>query len=406
MPVNGSSNSSRNYATYSFAFLSLMCIYIVAAYKCELIAQGNDARDQPSSLEHSKTGTGALYSLLDNLGVSTSRQLAPWSALPKQGGLLIVIEPLSRHPQPSETGHLKQWVDAGGSLLYICSGSPREPDESDEIAGELSLVRAAAKFEHAQIVVGSPYAAGARTLAVSSKLRIDTNGSKRYKVLVTDSEGVVAVEKKIGRGKVIVITDDLIAANDGIALDDNSVFLVNIVSSAIKPGRLVLFDEYHHGVGFEDSVIGEVTSLYGEIPPVLRRILFLLLFGSITYVISENIKKRPILEVQSHKGHAVPRYGDSYARLLRKSNSTALAVRVIYESLLRDLRIKHGTVDMAPSDLIGREEQAASKTLAQLRSTVLRCEAAIAGSKVTENELLGIAQNVAEIRRELSIGRD
>ena len=93
MPVNGSSNSSRNYATYSFAFLSLMCIYIVAAYKCELIAQGNDARDQPSSLEHSKTGTGALYSLLDNLGVSTSRQLAPWSALPKQGGLLIVIEP-------------------------------------------------------------------------------------------------------------------------------------------------------------------------------------------------------------------------------------------------------------------------------------------------------------------------
>ncbi len=122
-----------------------------------------------------------------------------------------------------------------------------------------------------------PYTNGVNQISVSSPLRIKLSHPERYQVLFRDSQGIVAVHKRMGSGHVILMANDLIATNQGIAQDDNSVFLVNVAAAGAattrSPGERagrVAFDEYHHGVGFEAEAPGSVGVLAEHMPGPLK----------------------------------------------------------------------------------------------------------------------------------------
>ncbi len=69
-----------------------------------------------------------------------------------------------------------------------------------------------------------------------------------WRPLVKDSLGVLAVEKSIGKGKLVLLSEGAFVTNLNIGRADNGIFIHRLVKSLTGGGR-VYFDEFHHGHG-------------------------------------------------------------------------------------------------------------------------------------------------------------
>jgi hypothetical protein len=218
----------------------------------------------------------------------------------------------------------------------------------------------------------------------------------------------VAAYKRLGRGHVILMTDDLIATNAGIAKDDNAVFLVNVAAAGSNRARsLVAFDEYHHGVGFETNRSGDFGVLLQRMPGPLKASLIALMSFAIIVVLEGNIRTIPVSRVQTVAVRPAGQYVRSMARLYRRVGARNLAIQTMYVQLLRDLeRELRLTGDALPSDIISNASIQLNVDSGTLTSIVNRCERCIAGSKLTEREMIELAQAIERFRRESGIVRN
>lgn len=388
--------------------LALFLLFLFGAYHFEQVAQETEPQDQPSSLATTKPGAGALYQLLDSLGYHVARLTQPWSALNATQSLLVVIEPLSRTPEPAEIAPLQHWIEQGGTLLYIAAKVPRGEDPQDTVAGDMSLKTVPADLSHpAPAVADSPYTDHVTTIAATSTLRIVPSATAGYQVLFRDGLGILAAHKPLGKGHVVLVTDDQLATNAGIKSDDNAIFLVNIASAAthLQDGSVV-FDEYHHGVGFETEVEGASESLFGNMPPALRFTLLDLSAFGLLLVFVGNRRSRPLRRVPEVAFRPTADYVNSMARLHKRAGATDLALNAIYQRFLRDLRrelnVFPGT---RPDQLVPLIQSQFHVNGQEIYDLLTRCEQIAAGMRVPDSELVNLSSRIDHFRREFGIVR-
>ena len=384
------------------ALICLLLLFIAGSYQCELVAQENEARDEPSTLATTSPGAGALYELLGSLGYNVSRSTSPWSSLSNSAGLLVVLEPLARDPVESEMLPLKSWIMSGGTLLYVCSGQPRSEDTNDPVAGDVRLDPADPAVAHLDIEPdASKYLSGVKSIAVSSSLRIVPAPNAGYTTLISDHQGAVAVEKPLGKGKVIVVANDLMATNSGIGMDDNAVLVVNIASSSVEGHRAITFDEYHHGVGLASSTVSNELNLIGQLtlPIKLTGTAFMAFLFLVVY--NGNRMRGPIKPAPLEERTIPADYINSMARLYSRSGSVGLALEQHYRRFMRECRSSlNASPDLPPGELISLLELELGKQLPELRQAVERCEQSIAGLRVSEGELVKLSNLFNTFRRE------
>jgi len=82
------------------------------------------------------------------------------------------------------------------------------------------------------------------------------NGKKRFinpgiewKEIIIDDQGVLAIEKKVGTGRIVLFSESDFLSNMHIRKEDNVLFAYNLISdySAGFKDKIVYFEEYHHG---------------------------------------------------------------------------------------------------------------------------------------------------------------
>lgn len=325
---------------------------ILAAVCFALIAgpgQGPES-DLSTSYSNAASGTKAVYTLLgDRLGYNVDRLEQPYNEMPPNAAVLIVVAPLEQIPiTPEERSALDEWIQAGGKAIFIS-------DSLESIPAHYGSTR--------QFGKGFVY-------AINSRSVISNKGARNYR---------------------------------------NALKVVNIIAEHATPpqpspekggGNLILFDEYHHGLGrSEFQTILIHTGRHVKLGAVVVAVALLALcygrgrrFGAVRNLPSYQ-NRRPEFE-----------FVESVARLYERSGAADLAADILVKSLRQSLCLKLGLSSDAPRHLIvQRLESEEQKDAATRVDRLLAYEQA--GQRMSKAELLRVAQEIHSVEKELGLVR-
>ena len=300
---------------------------------------GKSESDISTSYSNDASGVKAVYTLLgDRLGYSVDRLLVPYTDMPKAARVLVVVAPLESFPiTQEERDALDKWIRAGGTAVFISDSLRSIP---------------AHYGSNKEMSKGFVY-------AINSRRAITNKGARDYR---------------------------------------NVMKVVNIIAEHAKPSNLVLFDEYHHGLGRSElqSIVLN-TQRQVKIGAVVVGLALLVLcygrgrrFGAVRNLPSyEN--RRPEFE-----------FVESVARLYERAGAADVAAGILLNSLRHGLCLKLGLSSDAPSELIvQRLESEGHEDAAQSARRLLARPQA--GQKMSKSELLHVAREIHSVEKELGL---
>lgn len=203
-----------------------------------------------STLRTTPDGTGALYDLMRELDVPTSRRMTPLdgpSPLGRAFALLAPTQPLTA----TERDTLLDWVQAGGTLL---AGAGFGDPLLDSLG--VSLVGVGGFHAVAVRTVPGPWTAGVDSLApvhvafaVSRSSPLSDLQPLAVLSGVADSvtSDIVVLRARYGDGRVVLFSDPWMLSNDRIGRSGAAVLFARAAADAVADGGVLQFDEFHHG---------------------------------------------------------------------------------------------------------------------------------------------------------------
>jgi hypothetical protein len=215
-------------------------------------------------------------------------------------------------------------------------------------------------------------------------------------VYLGDLEGALLVDYPYGAGRIVLLSDPYLVANNGIALSDNLKLALNMVSA--RDG-LIAFDEYHQGRGVtENAVIA-----YFKGTPVLP------IFGQLVLIIllllwTRGRRFARPLPVSRIDRRSKLEFVTSMAELQERSRAFDLAIENIY-SRTRRVLARYGGVDYnSPRSEIAARVASRSNVDAHKLETLMRqCEETINGRPVTWRQSIDMVRRLREVERSLGL---
>lgn len=385
--------------------LVLFVLLIGFAAFYEQVGQERVASNAPTTVSTQSEGVRALYLLYQREGIRTEPLKAPWSELGSTDGLLVFVEPPDKERPLTidDIKDLETWIRGGGTLLDLVSDPPvNQPlDPANPLTGDCGATAGPPELHDVPIssAIGSALMAGVESLSVMSSQRLVLAKDAPYTVLARDANGIVAVEKPLGRGHVILIANRFGATNAGLAKADNAVFLVNIAHQRAG-GRTVRFDEYHHGIGFTERVADKKGGLWESIPLAWRLATFHLLAVGLLLVYNGNRRFGPARVAAPITMRASTDYVNSMARLYRRAGAADIAIETLYSMFLRDLRRALDVPNDSGIAFIARTaQQKFGPDAAGIQDLLARGEAVLAGQRPTEPDMLHLAKQIERFRK-------
>ncbi len=287
------------------AFVALNLLLLARATK---VARRAEIVPLPSTFRTTASGTQAVYELLQRLDVPVGRWLQPLTQpLPGDVTVLVILEP-EVYLRPIEAQRLREWVDAGGTLLLAAgpAAAPHSPVRA--LPRHLFLQeRTGAKARAARLAGADPggyrqgdryhwpvdranrYLTGVASLelrpgdsavpgteALARALAEQTDPRREWPI-AGRSPAWLATVTALGQGRIVYLSTAAWFHNQQLGRADNARFVINLLLAHRGDGR-ILFDEYHLG-----SVGAESLAALLWRPPqrwlVLQLALALLLLG-------------------------------------------------------------------------------------------------------------------------------
>jgi len=309
----------------------LLLVLVVAGFFLSSPNSGAESKVS-TSYNADPMGVKAFFTLLDRLGYRVERLHKPYASLGQRESVLFIVRPTSKIGR-ADYDRLRRWVERGGTAVFVT-------DRLAEAPSELRRSRGLGK--------GRVYAFDKRLRITNEAMRDARNAERLVRV----------VERHAGRG-------------------------------------VVVFDEYHHGLRNDGSML----TLVG--PRVRVAALALLAAG---VVLCHTMGKRfgavrDLPRRETARGDS--EFVEAVARLYGRSRATDVAARVLCESFRLGLAGKLGASPV-DSELM-EAVRVDIPTFEERVSSVLR--ACNAGDKPTERELVGIAGEIAALEEEMGIGR-
>ncbi|MCA1818265.1 MAG: DUF4350 domain-containing protein [Acidobacteria bacterium] len=212
----------------------------------------------------------------------------------------------------------------------------------------------------------------------------------------TDERGALVAEFTRGRGRVVVVADPFLVANNGVARADNLQLDENVLTAG---GGLVAFDEYHQGRGETRNQI----AAYFAGTPVVAMFGQLILIAAVVAFTRGRRFARPVPAPRVDRRSKLE-FVASMAELQQRARAFDLALENIYSRTRRALARYGGTDLAAPREEIASAVSARSGTdRARLSALMRDCEETIAGTPITARRALQLAASLRELERSLGI---
>lgn len=213
----------------------------------------------------------------------------------------------------------------------------------------------------------------------------------------TQERGPLLVEYPHGNGRIVLVSDPYIVANNGIARADNLVFAINVVTGN---GGLVAFDEFHQG----HTATHNALIQYFEGTPVLAICGQFALLGLMVIWSRGSRFARP-LPLPTVDRRSSLEFVASMAELQQRAGAHDLALENIYGRVRRVLVRHAGLSNSSPRAEIAARVAARSGVNRQELETLMRnCEDTINGARTNARESLRMARRLRQIESALGLG--
>ena len=346
-----------------------------------------------SSYRSTPYGTLALYTLLEESGYSVSRFEKPFTELKAQGpGTLIVIAPSEAHqPDEEEFIALNKWVDAGGLLIII------DRDIQVPVGDGTARTEVAQSSTNVRPLQPTSFTRGVHRVGLSeyaTRVRLDSRSATYH---IGDDQAAVLADAQVGKGRVVLLTDQFVVANNGISREDNIILGLNLIEG--RPPGPIAFDEYHHGYGTSSASAGLMSYFRGTPVPWMMAQAGLLA-ALVVYSYGRRFG-RPIPLRQERRTTNLE-FVSSMANITRLAQASDLAVENIYSEFRKRLcrfsgmpsKIQNVRLAAAAARLTGLDER-------ELNGLLWRCEEIVRGEPVSEHDLLRLVTRIREIEAQL-----
>jgi hypothetical protein len=215
-------------------------------------------------------------------------------------------------------------------------------------------------------------------------------------VHLANFQGALLVDYLHGKGRIIVLSDPFIVANDGINRADNLQLTINAVAGA---GGIIAFDEYHQGRGdFRNELFA-----YFAGTPVLSMLAQLSLLVLVILWTSGRRFARPLPLARVDRRSSLE-FVASMAELQQRARAYDLALENIYTRTRRVL-VRYAGVDHNSSraNIASRVAARSSVNREQLESLMRECEDAINGEPIDARRSLRLVSRLREVERALGL---
>jgi hypothetical protein len=209
--------------------------------------------------------------------------------------------------------------------------------------------------------------------------------------------GSLLIDYPHGKGRIVLLSDPFIVANNGISRADNLQLAINLVTGG---GGLVAFDEFHQGHGATQNALIQ----YFEGTPILA------LFGqfgliALAIVWSRGRRFARPLPLPHVDRRSSLEFVASMAELQQRARAHDLALENIYGRVRRVLVRYAGLNNSSPRAAIAARVAARSGLKQQQLETLMRnCEETINGAPTTAKETLHMAKRLRQIENRLGLG--
>ena len=347
-----------------------------------------------SSYRSTPYGTLAFYTLLEESGYNVTRFEKPFTELKNhEPGTLIVIAPPDAHqPDDEEFIALNNWVEAGGVLIVIDRviqvpvGDGTANTERAESNTAVRPLQPTLFTRGVQRVGLSEYA---------TRVRVNTRSATYH---IGDDQAAVLADAQVSKGRVVLLTDPFVVANNGISQADNVILALNLIQG--RPPGPIAFDEYHHGYG-ASSTGGGLMSYFRGTPVPWMMAQAGLIAALVVYSYGRRFG-RPI-PVRQERRTTNLEFVSSMANITRLAEASDLAMENIYSEFRKRLCRFSGV----PSKIENaRLAAAASRRNTRLDERELagllgRCAEIARGEPVSDPDLLRLVTRIREIEADL-----
>jgi hypothetical protein len=358
-------------------------------------AEENELNGSRSSYRSSPYGTLAFYTLLEEGGHDVTRFQLPYSGLrdrPEVGALVIVAPPQYRQPNEEEMQGLTRWVTEGG-LLVIIDREIELSFEQTEISTDWDEPMAGIRplqptlltrgVEHVEL---SEYATH---VVLDSPTAVFHLGNERAAVLA---------EATVGEGRIVLLTDPYVVANNGIPKADNAVLASNLFAG--WSGGTIAFDEYHHGFGSSQGA-GLMSYFSGTPLPWM-----LYQAGLVALLVVYSLGRRfgRPLPLRHERRTTNLEFVSGMANITRLARASDVAMQNIYSEFRKRLcrysgmpsKCETARLAQAVARRAGLDERAIARLLTQ-------CDQVARGRPATEKDLLNLVGQIRSIESELKL---
>lgn len=431
------------------------------AYVQEEKRQDSELAPNRSTYNSGSTGTRALYDFLSESGYKVMRwREAPErlfaDSSPKVHTFVLIGRPLVS-VEPHEAASLLRWVASGGRLVLI----DRRPDDAllpragdwtihtefvdypgfnDDPANAELMTKGVkplppiqptlltqdvetvqpSRFFSAIKITADQGAAKKKAAeeddfetildeeseappppAVATDEKSAANVSPAPVVHLATSKSPLLIDYRYGQGKIVLLSDSYMVANNGIALKDNLQLAINLLGG--YPGSsstgVIAFDEFHQGRSTTSNAF--VTYFAGT--PVLaiagQTVLLVLL---VLWTRGRRFA-RPVPLTQVDRRSSLE-FVASMAELQQRAQAYDLAIENVYSRTRRVLARYAGIDYNSPrSEIAARVASRSTLTAHQIETLMRQAEEAINSGGISERQSIHLVKRLREMENALGL---
>jgi len=437
----------------------LVALNAASYVRVEHVSDSESTPDR-STFNSGATGTQALYDFLRESGSQVVRWREPSSSLLSFNGprpdTFVIIGPTRVPYSNREVREVLRWVESGGRLVIIHRNPDRrflprtkgwalssqvfnypwpnlDANNFEQMTTGVNAISPSQPTALARNVASAMPSRFMGVITVSPNTASDSNvhgggSASNDNEEIDDSEesdegepAVVAIEEKPeegpqapvihfkqergallvdyphGKGRIVVLTDPFIVANNGIGRADNLLLSVNVVTGN---GGLIAFDEFHQGRAANYNALFQ----YFSGTPVMAICAQLALIG-LAIVWSRGRRFARPLPLPQVDRRSKLEFVASMAELQQRAKAHDLALENIYGRVRRVLVRHAGLSNASPRAEIARRVamRSAGINRAQLETLMRNCEDTINGAPTNAKESLRMVQRLREIESMLGL---
>ena len=437
--------------------VTVLIVLNAASYVPVEPTSDSEASPDRSTFNAGATGTRALYDFLYESGYQVARWTEPPSSLlsfsDRKPATVVIVGRTILSYSKSETEELLKWVRDGGRLVIIDRNPDRrllpksgewtistqvanypwyelDPTNLEQMTAGVKPIGAAQPTQltrGVETVLASRFAAAIKVMPDKQRRtsqkdsnnegaaggqteeneegdysetfnpeEIESNISPAPAVHFTSDNGALLIDYPHGKGRIVVLSDPFIVANNGIGRADNLILAVNVLASY---GGLVAFDEFHQG----HAVTHNALIQYFRGTPVLALCGQFALLGLAAIWSRGRRFARPLPLAHVDRRSSLE-FVASMAELEQRAKAHDLALENIYGRVRRVLARHAGLSNTSSrAEVAARVAARSGINRKELESLMRSCEDTINGAPTNRKEALHMARQLRQIESALGL---